>query len=141
MIQPMSQGNPAPLFGVVSAVSAIAGVAHAGTPTYMSTTSKLTKAINTSNVTSACIGLLQRPVALDDVGAVQFSGPLTLEIDQWNEVIADEAPDGLQPDQAYFVSVTPGKITIVPGSSIQQVGIASSKNTLLVNLTGPKDVQ
>ncbi len=139
--QQMSQGNPAPVFGVVSAVSAISGVAHAGAPVIVTSESQLNKAADTTDESSACIGLLLRPVALGDVGAVQFAGPLTLELDQWNEVIQDEAPDGLQPGKAYFLSGTAGEITVVAGGVTQKVGIASSQHTLIVGLTGPNDVQ
>lgn len=139
----MSQGAPAPTFGVTSGVSAISGTAHAGTPVYRDSDSAFAAAFDNSNAVSACVGLLIRPCAEGDVGAARYCGPLTLEVDQWNQILSDEeSPDGLQPGKVYYLNDDAGNIsvTVPEGAVTQKVGIASSQITLLVGITGPNDI-
>jgi hypothetical protein len=146
MIPIMSQGAQAPIFGVVSALSAISGVAHAGTPVIITLdgdVSKLDVASDSTNADSACVGLLIRPCAEGDIGAARYAGPLTLEVDQWNQLLSDEeSPDGLQPGKAYYLNDDDGKISVTQpeGAVVQRLGTATSQVTLLVAITGPNDI-
>ena len=72
---------------------------------------------------------------------VQYIGPLTLTVDQWDEVTGDEG--GLVRGMPYFLSATvAGKLTTTPPNSGADtfeapVGVALSETTLLILLSFP----
>ena len=136
----MPQGNPAPVFGVFSGVvdHAVSGTLHAGSPVYTEASGFLNKAADGTATTASCAGLTRQASARDEVVPVQYAGPLQLTVEQWNLTIEDEGADGLEIGATYYVGANAGKLTHnKPGSNPQQVGIASSQTTLVLNLSGP----
>jgi hypothetical protein len=85
----------------------------------------------------ACVGLAQAVTAVGASVPVQLNGPLTLA--DWSAVTGTAF---LNPRSAYFLApAANGMLTDTPnlasGVLIQQVGIALSSDTLLIDLAEP----
>ena len=144
----MSQGSPAPAFGILTAPmdSSQVGIAPPGMPVYPGSGGappcRRARIRSRRLITpSACS--LKPAVYQSRKRSTSFPGPLALTTDQWDSVTGETG--GLVTGDRYFISsATAGKLTnAAPARPVSAfvfaVGTALSPNILQIQLGGPAD--
>lgn len=93
---------------------------------------------------SVAVGLTTRPAGQGDLVQVQYSGPITMTEDQWDQVTGGSG--GLSQGATYYLGdgVVPGLVIEIrpttPGHWICPMGFASSATTLIIQMSAPIQV-
>lgn len=88
-----------------------------------------------------CVGLATEAAVDGELVNIRPSGILTLTTVQWDVILGNVSPAGLNPGAAYYLSADHiGRLTeVVPsagGTYANQIGIAASSTRMLIQISG-----